>query len=230
MLKILFTVAVIAASMAVTAQSIDTRDQAWTMDFSIAQDELVPTGRNPYFILEPGYRLELSSGAERLTITVLNETKQIDNVETRVVEERESKAGQLVEVSRNYFAISKLTNSVFYFGEDVDMYKGGKVVSHEGAWRSGTGGARFGLLMPGLPLLQAKYYQEIAPGVAMDRAAIVSVSEVLKTSAGEFSGVLKIAETTPLERGAPEYKYYARGVGLLQDGSLKLVSYGKAQD
>lgn len=204
-------------------------ERSWTTTFYIEPGELTSSGRNPYFILEPGYRLELSSGAERLVITVLDETRQIDNVETRVVEERETKSGQLVEVSRNYFAISKRTNSVYYFGEDVDIYQGGKVASHEGAWRSGTGGARFGLMMPGLPLLQAKYYQEIAPGVAMDRATIVSLSESLKTPAGEFSGVLKIAETNPLERGAAEYKYYARGVGLLQDGSLKLVSYGKAQ-
>ena len=80
--------------------------------------------------------------------------------------------------------------------------------------------------MPGTPALNAKYYQEISPGVAMDRASIVSLSEVLKTPAGDFRNVLKIAETTPLEPRAVEYKYYARGVGLLQDGSLKLIAYG----
>src|SRR3984893_3086434 len=64
--------------------------------------------------------------------------------------------GQPDEVSRNYYAISKRTNSVSYFGEEVDMYKNGKVVSHEGAWLAGTGGARFGLMMPGLALLRAR--------------------------------------------------------------------------
>jgi hypothetical protein len=159
-------------------------------------------------------------------ITVLTETKRVDGVETRVVEERETNNGAPVEVSRNYFAISKRTNAVFYFGEDVDMYKDGKVVNHEGSWLAGVNGARFGLMMPGLPLMRARYQQEVAPPVAMDRAEIVSLTESLRTPAGSFTDVVKIEETTPLEPGTKEYKFFARGVGLLQDGSLKLTRYG----
>jgi hypothetical protein len=108
------------------------------------------------------------------------------------------------------------------------MYKGGKVISHEGSWLAGVKGARFGLMMPGLPLLRARYYQEVAPGLAMDRAEIVGIAGTLATPAGRFTNVLQIEETTPLEPGAKEYKQYAPGVGLLQDGSLKLVKYGAA--
>lgn len=219
-----------ACILMLAAKQKDQDDQSWTSDFFLEQDELAPTGRNPYFVLEPGYTLVLEGGAEQLTVTVLDETRKIDNVETRVVEERETKNDRLVEVSRNYYAISKRTNSVFYFGEDVDIYKGGKVVSHEGAWLAGVKGARSGLMMPGLALLKARYYQESAPGVAMDRAEIVSVSETTRTPVGEFRNVLKVAETTPLEEGSAEYKYYAPGVGLLQDGSLKLVGHGKATE
>src|SRR5262249_52063806 len=131
------------------------------------------------------------------------------------------------EVSRNYFAISKRTNDVYYFGEDVDVYKAGKIVNHEGAWQSGVAGARFGLMMPGVPVLRAKYYQELAPGLAMDRAEIVGLSGTMLTAAGNFAHVLKIVETSPLEPGTSESKYYAPNVGLLQDGSLKLVRYGR---
>jgi hypothetical protein len=83
--------------------------------------------------------------------------------------------------------------------------------------------------MPGLPLVGAKYQQEVAPGDAMDRAEIVSVSETVKTPAGEFKNCLKIKETTPMEPGNVGYKYYAPGIGLVQDGNCKLVSYGKAK-
>ena len=203
---------------------------SWTSEFRVEKGELSATGRNPYFVLEPGYRLILEGGKERLVITVLDETKTVDGVETRVVEERETKDGKLVEVSRNYFAISNRTNSVFYFGEDVDIYKGDRVASHEGAWLSGISGARFGLMMPGQALLKARYFQEIAPDVAMDRAEIVSMDEAVKTAAGVFSNCLKVEETTPLEPGNREYKYYAPGVGLLQDGSLKLVKYGNVEE
>ena len=195
----------------------------WTSVFPTEPDELVSTGRNPYFILEPGYTLVLEGGDARLTITVLNETKKVDGVETRVVEERETKGGQLIEVARNYFAISKRTNDVFYFGEDVDMYKDGRLVNHDGTWLSGVNGSKFGLIMPGRPLVNAWYYQEVAPKVATDRATILSVSATLKTPAGEFTNCLKVEETTPLERFVTEYKYYAPGIGMVRDGSLRLV-------
>jgi hypothetical protein len=222
--------AVLTALVAVPApaarQSAPAND-TWTRDFHVDPAELTNVGRNPFFILEPGYVLVLEDGAERLTITVLNETKKVDSVDTRIVEERETKNDQPVEISRNYYAISTRTNSVFYFGEDVDMYSNGKVTSHEGAWLAGVKGARFGLMMPGLPLLRARFYQEVAEGVAMDRAEIVSLTDSLKTPAGTFSNVLRTMETTPLESASKETKYYGRGVGLLQDGSLKLVRYGK---
>jgi hypothetical protein len=81
-------------------------------------------------------------------------------------------------------------------------------------------------MMPGQVLIGGRYYQEIAPDVAMDRAQIMSMTETLKTAAGELKGCLKIEETTPLEPGVKEYKHYAPGIGMIQDGGLKLVKYG----
>ena len=230
-LRLPFVIAVVllVCPMETRAWGQSEEDRSWTAEFGIEEGELSATGRNPYFILEPGYQLVFEGGKERLTITVLDETKTVAGVETRVVEERETKDGKLVEVSRNFFAISKRTNSVFYFGEEVEILKDGKVVGREGEWLAGEKGARFGLIMPGQVLLRARHYQEIAPTVAMDRAEIVSMSVTVKTPAGEFKNCLKVEETTPLEPGEKEYKYYARGIGLLQDGSLKLVGYGKAE-
>jgi hypothetical protein len=204
-------------------------DDAWTSQFRVERKAFSATGRNPFYILEPGYQLVLEGGDERLTISVLNETKVVDGVETRVVEERETKGNETIEVSRNFFAINLRTGGVYYFGEEVDDYKDGKLVGHGGAWLSGKNGATFGLMMPGEALLGARHYQEIAPKVAMDRAEIVSVTATLKTPAGEFKNCLKTEETTPLEPDEREYKVYAAGVGLLQDGSMKLVKYGMAK-
>jgi len=212
--------------ISVLAQTKPADDRSWISEFQVDKSDLTTIGRNPYFILEPGYALTLEQGTERLRITVLDETRVIDGVETRIVEERETKNDQLVEISRNYFSISRRTSDVYYFGEDVDIYAAGKIVSHEGAWQAGMNGARFGLMMPGSPVMGQRFYQEFAPRVAMDRAEVVALSGKLKTPAGNFNQVLKIIETNPLERGS-EAKYYASGVGLLQDGSLKLVKYGK---
>ena len=202
--------------------------QKWTTEFSVQPEEWASSGRNPYFSLEPGDVSTFEGDGERLVITVLAETCVVDGVETRVVEEREWEDGALKEVSRNFYALSKRTNSVYYFGEEVDIYRDGTIVNHQGAWLSGQDGAKFGLMMPGEPLIGARHYQEIAPGKALDRAEIVSVSETVKTPAGEFNHCLKVEETTPLEPGAKEYKYYAAGVGLLRDGALKLVEHKTA--
>lgn len=187
------------------------------------------TGRNLYFILEPGYQLVLEGVEEkkatRLVITVLNETKKIAGIETRIVEENESANGKTVEISRNFFAFCKQNGSIYYFGEEVDMYKNGKVVSHEGAWTA-TGNNKAGISMPGLILLGARYFQEIAPGIAMDRAENISTSERLNTPTGKFINVLKIEETTPLEPKMKDYKMYAPGVGLIKDGDLLLTKFG----
>src|SRR6266478_3306377 len=217
-------VIVVGIGIGVLAACVKSGD--WTSAFLMEPDELASVGRNPYFILEPGYTLVLEGEGAQLTITVLNETKKVDGVETRVVEERETKGGQLTEVARNYFAISRRTNDVFYFGEDVDMYKDGKVANHDGSWLSGVNGGKFGLMMPGRPLVNASYYQEVVPNVAMDRATIMSTTETVKTPAGEFANCLKMKETTPLE-SLTEYKYYAPGIGMVSDGKMSLVKAGK---
>jgi hypothetical protein len=196
----------------------------FTSTFPERKSDLVATGHNPYFSLEPGDQLVLEGGGVQLTITVLDQTKLVDGVETRVVEERESKDGQVAEVSRNYFAISKRTGSVYYFGEDADEYKDGKVVGHGGSWLAGKDGAQFGLIMPGLPLLGAKYRQEIAPGKAMDRAEITAVDASAETPAGAFKNCLEIEETSGLAQGT-ETKCYAPGVGLVQSELLNLMRH-----
>jgi hypothetical protein len=204
--------------------------KGWVDRFDVDKKDFIPAGANDFFRLEPGYVLVLEKGKERLVITVLGETRLVDGVETRIVEERESKDGKLVEVSRNFFAFNTADRGVYYFGEEVDIYKNGKVVRHEGAWESGQNGARFGLMVPGRPAVGARFYQEIAPGVAMDRARIVSLDASIRTPAGEFTGCLELVETTPLEPLARDTKIYAPGIGLVRDGSLLLVEPGRREE
>ena len=205
----------------------DKNERPFTDTFAVDEKDFVTTGRNPYFILEPGYQLVLENKKKKevLVITVLEETRKVGGIETRVIEEHESVDGQPKEISRNFFALCKRSNSVYYFGEEVDEYKDGKIAGHPGAWLHGEKGARFGLMMPGLPLVGARYYQEVAPGVAMDRAEIQSVTDTFETPAGKFEKVLTIEETTPLESDRA-HKKYAPGIGIISDGDLKLTKHG----
>jgi len=200
----------------------------WTESFGQESCTFSSVGKNRFFILEPGHQLVLESRTEKVVITVLDETKKIGDVETRVVEEREEQSGELKEVSRNFFAICREHGDAFYFGEEVDIYKGGKIVGHSGQWRADEKNSRAGIMMPGTALLGARHYQEIAPN-AMDRAEILSDDVTMKTQAGTFKNCIRIEETSGLDPDEKCYKTYAPGVGLIQDEDLVLTKYSKAK-
>jgi hypothetical protein len=221
---------ILSAAAILTFSTACGEGSAWQEEFELSKCNLVTTGKNPYFILEPGFQLVLEGGDTKLEITVLPETKMVAGVNTRVVEEREWKDGKLYEVSKNYFAMCEQTKDVFYFGEDVDYYKDGKVTKHDGAWLAGAAGNKAGLIMPGTPKVGMKYYQEIAPGVAMDRGEIVSLDETCKTPAGSFTKCMKVQETSAIDLVAKEYKYHAPGIGLIRDEDLVLIKHGFVKD
>ena len=194
--------------------------------FNVDKKMLGVKGSNPYFNLTLGYTLEYQIGNLSDTITVLKETKMIDGVETRIVEHREFKNGKLFEVTRDYYAIDVATNDVYYFGEEVDVVKKGKAVDHKGTWLAGEKGAKFGLMMPASPKAGQKFYQEQAPGVAMDRIEIVSIDEKITTPAGTFERSIHVLETSPLEKHLHDRKWYVSGVGQVKDDKMVLVKYG----
>lgn len=207
----------------------DAESDDFQSEFDLEHRSFTTTGRNRYFVLEPNYQLVLQGKVDgreaQLQITVLSETRSVGGIPTRVVEERETVDGQLLEVSRNFFAICKASNSVFYFGEEVDIYRDGKIVDHEGAWLHGKDKARAGMMMPGECITGAAYYQEFAPKVAMDRAWIEEVTATIVTPAGRFSNCLKVREENPLD-GDSETKTFAPDIGLVQDEGLLLVKHG----
>ena len=197
-------------------------DTSYRDTFNVDEKNLSSTGRNTYFILEPGFQLVLEGKEKgktiRLEITVLDETKKIGNVETRVVQEKETNPdGKVIENSRNYFAIDTTTHDVYYFGEDVG-----------GAWTAGVDGAKFGLMMPGSAKVGDKYYQEVSKA-AKDRAEHLSVTDEVVTPAGTFKNCLKTVETTPLEPDEKDIKWYAPDVGMVKYGEMVLVKYGKVK-
>ena len=227
----LICLGILAVAMLMGYASSAADDLGWTVPSVPDKSAFTSTGKNPYFILESGYRLVLKKkeGPDTLIITVLRETKTVDGVETRIVEERETEGGELIEVSRNYFAIAKDSNDLFYFGEDVDLYKNGKITGHGGSWLAGVKGAHAGLMIPGKPAVGMKFYQEQAPSVAMDRSQIVSITDEVTTPAGKFSNCLKVADGSALEKDT-ETKTYAPGVGLLTDEDFELAKYGPAEE
>ena len=212
------------------SQPILNINSEWQEEFGIDECTLVTTGKNPFFILDPGFTIVLENATEKVVITVLDETSVIDGVETRLIEEREWRNDELIEISINMFAMCEETQDVFYFGEFVDMYSGGELTSHKGQWFAGENDAQAGMIMPGEPKVGMRYYQEIAPGVAMDRAHITSTDVTLTTPAGEFTDCVETIEGTALNLAEREIKIYAAGIGLIQDANLFLTNYGYLEE
>jgi hypothetical protein len=181
---------------------------------------------NPFFPLPVG-KTTLLEGTEAgalltVEITVLDETEVVEGVTTRVVQERETEDGELVEISRNFFAQAP-DGTVCYFGEDVDIYEGGAVVAHDGAWRAG-GENRPGIIMPASPEPGMSYAQEIAPGLAEDHADHIAEGEEIQLPGGTFTDTIRTREWTPLEPNDTSLKSYARGIGMIVDDVVVLKS------
>lgn len=182
---------------------------------------------NPFFPLEVG-SLHVLEGDEagtalRVEIRVLDETEDIGDVTTRVIEETEYEDGELIEVSRNWFAQAQ-DGTVCYFGEEVDIYEGGEVVAHEGAWRAGEDGARAGIIMPAAPELGMSYAQEIAADQdAWDHASHVAEGETITVPEGEYTDTVRTIEWSPIEPDEISRKVYAAGVGMIIDNAIELT-------
>ncbi len=185
---------------------------------------------HPYWSMEPGWQVVLEGEEDgealRVEITVLNETEWVAGVRTRVIEEREFENGELKEVSRNFFAICHRTNDIYYFGEDVDNYEDGEIVDHDSAWRAGVDGATPGVIFPGTPLVGSRFYQEIAPDIAEDRAELTEITTV-EIDGVSFENVIVFDETSRLDSPCDvSIKWYAPGIGMIRDENLFLVEAG----
>ena len=77
-----------------------------------------------------------------------------------MVQEYETNQGALTEISRNYYAVNRKTGDLYYFGEEVDMYRDGRVFSHGGSWRAGIRNAKVGVMMPGNPAVPSQPGQQ----------------------------------------------------------------------
>ena len=182
---------------------------------------------NPFFPMPVGQQWVLvgddDGDSVNLTITILPDTMVIAGVQTRVLEERESENGVLVEVSRNFF-VQAATGDICYYGEDVDIYSGGVIVGHEGEWRAGLAGATAGVFISAVPAVGQMFRQEVAPGVAEDRIEVVAMGESVTVPLATYTNTLRFLESTPLEPGARSTKVYAHGIGMIVDDVVRLVS------
>jgi hypothetical protein len=176
---------------------------------------------NPYLPWKPGttflYHTYLPGNVlEQIdTVTVTNKTKRIDGVVCTAVSDvvTDPKTGQIIENTTDYYAQDKSGN-VWYFGERSAEYDNGKLVTREGSWRAGIKGALPGIIQEANPQVGDSYDEENAPNVAHDHGVVTSLTGSASVPFGTFKHDLLVThETSTLEPGAAENKYYRAGVG-----------------
>lgn len=185
---------------------------------------------NPYLSYRPGDRsAQVARGiddegedyVERDEQVVRPDGPEISGVHTTTVVDKAFEDGKLVERTRDYYAQDSAGN-VWYFGEDVENFDyddEGKLIGTDsaGSWRAGQNGAAPGWAMPADQIVGRNYYQEFAPAdAAVDEAMTYALLPSLTVGGMLYSDVLQVLETTVVEPDAREFKYYARGVGLIR--------------
>jgi hypothetical protein len=175
---------------------------------------------NPFLPLVPGttfvYEGQTAEGLEHDEVAVTRNTRAILGVTCVEVHDVVTLDGQVTEDTLDWFAQDRAGN-VWYFGENSKQLAGGLVVGVEGSWVAGVDGAEPGIVMEAHPTVGDFYRQEFLLKDAEDVAEVVSLTEsvTVPVQARPFDGCLETKETSPLEPGAIENKFYAPGVGNL---------------
>jgi len=200
-------------------------------DFSAAVFDNPLDINNPFFPLVPGttntyhaVTTDPETGeteTETIVVEVLHGTRTVAGIETRIVRDRVSIEGLVIEDTFDWYAQDNAGN-VWYMGEDVTDFeyddKGNLIgTSHPGAWETGVDGALPGYIMEANPQVDDHYYQEFYPaGEAVDEGKVLGVGETLTIPIGTFENVLRTLDLS-IDRSTFAHKFFAPGVGTIAE-------------
>ena len=216
-----------AASPSSAPTQVSTEPASNGYAVNINPADFVAVVDNPYFPRISGdkfiYEGQTADGFERIELVILEETKVVMGVTTTIMRDTVYLDGEIREDTYDWFAQDKDGN-VWYFGEDVNDYENGVVVSKAGSWEAGVDGAQPGIVMYGDPSAHVgeTYLQEYYAGQAEDTADLLSVSESMEIQFGSFENVVLTYDYTPLDPNSQERKFYAEGFGTIK--SINLVT------
>ena len=218
-------VLLVIAAACTSGGGSNARSSASTYHPKIAPTDFSATVDNPWFPLQPG-STRVSTGvkdgkAARDVYTVTSDVKVIDGVPTRIVRDDLFLDGRLEETTIDYYTQYK-TGTVWYFGEDTKtLDANGKVTGTAGSWRAGVDGAQPGVFMEANPVRGHQFRQEYLKGQAEDHYQVLNLTSSVTVPYGTFHDAILTKEWTPLEPDVLDHKYYVRGVGQVQEISVK---------
>ncbi len=194
--------------------------QVFLLRPSLAPSNFVTTVTNPYYPLETGtryiYEAQTEDGTEHTEVFITNETKKVMGVTTTVVRDTVALDGVVIEDTYDWYAQDKQGN-VWYFGENVKNYEGGKLKDTAGSWEAGIDGAIPGIIMLAEPQVGDTYRQEYYATEAEDMGQVLDLGGATTVPYGAYKNLLITADWNALEPKVLEHKFYARGVGFIAE-------------
>src|SRR3954452_6478685 len=188
---------------------------------------------NPWFPLAHGsvyvYEGQKDGKQARDVMTVTPRAKLITGIRAAVVSDRLILNGRLAERTTDWYAQDRF-GTVWYLGEKTAELNGrGKVTSTEGSFLNGRDGARGGIFMPAHPAVGQSFQQESFTGQAEDRFRILDMAASITTPAVSSKSAMLTEETTPLEPGVVDHKYYVQGIGTVVEQQVAGAPPGQAE-
>lgn len=181
---------------------------------------------NRYLPFKPGTTYVSKGFAEngktpqRDVEAVTHRTRRILGVKCTVVRDKITSRGKPVELTFDWYAQDKHGN-VWYFGENSKDWAHGHWVRNDGTWKAGVNGAKPGIMMKGHPKRGDSYRQEYYRGHAENRAKVLGGGGRVTVPYRSFDRTLVTKETTRLEPGVVEKKWYAPGIGEIKSQDVK---------
>ena len=208
----------------ISAGLVEFRVQAQTPTFDKSNFHDPLKIDNKYYPLKVGTIMSYNGTDEdgkpvRDIVTVTNDSRDVQGIPTRVVNDTVFVKGKLEETTNDWYAQDDKGN-VWYMGEDTTDLTS-KKNPHEGSWESGVKEAKAGLIMLAEPKAGITYNQEFAKGVAEDKATVLSSDNNVTVPQNSYSNVIKTKEFSPLEPDVVEQKYYAENVGDIKEKTVK---------
>jgi hypothetical protein len=190
-----------------------------------------PDGQNSYYPLVIGTVTTFQNleDEETIIVTVTDETREIEGVETIVVrdtvydsldmDDEGNPEGDRIEDTDDYYAIDNDCN-IWYFGEISQNFEDGFLNNLDGSFIAGEEGAQAGIIMLGNPMVGDVYRQEFALGDAEDAGAVLDLAAELELANDSFScdgDCLKTEDFVANEPDAVEFKYFKPGIGFVAE-------------
>ncbi len=198
---------------------------------------------NPFLSLTPGDTRVVRTGddgQELVVITVTDRVRDVAGVQCRIVvdaaievssgdddDDGDKNGGveyEALELTDDWFALH-VNGDVWYCGEAVQNYEDGELTDLDGSFEAGTDGAQPGILIEANPMVGNVYRQEFALGEAEDVAEVVSLASGPAAKGGgafDCNGVcLQTFDSSPLDPGHTEFKYYLPGIGFIFAESIE---------